>query len=528
MTTVDVPPVALDVPSAVAQDAVLVLDFGSQYSQLIARRVREAHVYCELLPGTVSAEEIRRRKPRGLIFGGGPASVYAADAPRPDPAVYDLDLPILGICYGMQLLAHDLGGAVRPTERREYGLASLVVDEPGGIFDRLPDEVPVWMSHGDVIEAMPPGFRRIGHSLNSPIAAMAGPSGRLGIQFHPEVVHTPLGREILRNFLYEVCGCSGTWQPESFVDMAVRDIRNRVGAGRVLCALSGGVDSAVAATLVHRAVGDQLTCVFVDNGLLRRAEADRVIDIMSRQHHINMVHVDATDRFLEALAGVTDPEEKRRRIGRTFIEVFEQESRTLGDVDFLAQGTLYPDVIESTAKDTNHAHKIKTHHNVGGLPEDLRFSLVEPLRYLFKDEVRKVGLALGLPEDLVWRQPFPGPGLAIRIIGEVTRERLETLRAADWIVIDEIKRSGLYRQVWQSFAILTPISSVGVMGDGRTYANVVAIRIVQSEDGMTADWARIPYDVLGDISRRIVNEVAGVNRVVYDISSKPPSTIEWE
>ena len=528
MTTVDAPARELSLPTAVGHDAVLVLDFGSQYSQLIARRVREAHVYCELIPGTTPAEEIRRRNPRGLIFSGGPSSVYAEGAPRPDPAVYDLDLPILGICYGMQLLAHDLGGAVEPAERREYGLASLVVDDAAGLFARLPAELPVWMSHGDVITRLPDGFHPVAHSLNSPCAAFAGPRGRYGIQFHPEVVHTPLGRELLRNFLYEVCGCSGTWQPDSFVDMAVADIRGRVGSGRVLCALSGGVDSAVAATIVHRAVGDQLTCVFVDNGLLRRAEADRVIDIMSGQRHIDLVHVDAVDRFLTALAGVTDPEEKRRRIGRTFIEVFEEEARRLGRVDFLAQGTLYPDVIESTARDTTHAHKIKTHHNVGGLPEDLRFSLVEPLRYLFKDEVRQVGLALGLPEDMVWRQPFPGPGLAIRVIGEVTRERLETLRAADWIVIDEIKRSGLYRQVWQSFAILTPISSVGVMGDGRTYANVVAIRIVQSDDGMTADWARVPYDVLADISRRIVNEVPGVNRVVYDISSKPPSTIEWE
>jgi GMP synthase (glutamine-hydrolysing) len=528
VTTVDAPPAPLEVPSTVAQDAVLVLDFGSQYSQLIARRVREAHVYCELLPGTVDVEEIRRRNPRGLIFSGGPASVYDPGAPIPDPAVYELGLPILGICYGMQLLARDLGGAVQPAERREYGLASLVIDEPGGIFERLPSELPVWMSHGDIITEMPPGFRRIGHSLNSPYAAMAGPLGRLGIQFHPEVVHTPLGREILRNFLYEVCGCSGTWQPASFIEMAIADIKSRVGTGRILCALSGGVDSAVAATLVHRAVGNQLTCVFVDNGLLRRAEADRVIDIMSRQRHIDLVHVDATDRFLVALRGVVDPEEKRKRIGRTFIEVFEEESSKLGDVEFLAQGTLYPDVIESTARDTNHAHKIKTHHNVGGLPDDLRFALVEPLRYLFKDEVRQVGLALGLPEDMVWRQPFPGPGLAIRCIGEVTRERLEILRAADWIVIDEVKRSGLYRQVWQSFAILTPISSVGVMGDLRTYANVVAIRIVQSDDGMTADWAKVPYDVLGDISRRIVNEVPGINRVVYDISSKPPSTIEWE
>jgi GMP synthase (glutamine-hydrolysing) len=528
VTTVDAPPQVPELPSVVGQDAILVLDFGSQYSQLIARRVREAKVYCELVPGTVGADEVRRRNPRGLIFSGGPASVYESGAPKPDPAIYDLNLPILGICYGMQLLAHDLGGAVEPADRREYGLASLVVDDGSGLFARMPAELPVWMSHGDIITRMPDGFRSVAHSLNSPCAAMAGPNGRLGIQFHPEVVHTPLGREILRNFLYEVCGCSGTWEPENFIDMAVADIRARVGSGRVLCALSGGVDSAVAATLVHRAVGDQLTCVFVDNGLLRRGEADRVVDFISRGLKINLVHVDATDRFLEALAGVIDPEEKRRRIGRTFIEVFEQQARSLGDVEFLAQGTLYPDVIESTAADTTHAHKIKTHHNVGGLPEDLRFALVEPLRYLFKDEVRKVGLALGLPEDMVWRQPFPGPGLAIRIIGEVTRERLETLRAADWIVIDEIKRSGLYRQVWQSFAILTPISSVGVMGDLRTYANVVAVRIVQSDDGMTADWAKVPYDVLGDISRRIVNEVPGVNRVVYDISSKPPSTIEWE
>ena len=513
---------------AVAQDTVLVLDFGSQYSQLIARRVREAKVYCELVPGTISADEVRRRAPRGLIFSGGPASVYEPGAPHPDPGVYELGLPILGICYGMQLLAHNLGGGVQPADRREYGHASLSVDERSGIFHRIPAEIDVWMSHGDVVSELPPGFHSVAHSLNSPHAAFRGPHGRYGIQFHPEVVHTPLGRDILRNFLIDVCGCAGTWEPSSFIDMAVHDIRSRVGSGRVLCALSGGVDSAVAATLVHHAIGDQLTCVFVDNGLLRRAEGERVVEIMSHQRHINLVHVDASDRFLDALAGVTDPEEKRKRIGRTFIEVFEQEARKLGDIDFLAQGTLYPDVIESTSHDTNNAQKIKTHHNVGGLPEDLRFQLVEPLRYLFKDEVRQVGLALGLPEDMVWRQPFPGPGLAIRVIGEVTRERLDTLRAADWVVIDEIKRSGLYRKVWQSFAILTPISSVGVMGDYRTYANVVAIRIVESDDGMTADWAKIPYDVLAAISRRIVNEVPGVNRVVYDISSKPPSTIEWE
>jgi GMP synthase (glutamine-hydrolysing) len=527
------------------RETVLVLDFGSQYSQLIARRVREAKVYCELIPGTAPIERIRELQPRGLIFSGGPASVYEDGAPHPDRGLYDLGVPILGICYGMQLMAEALGGTVEASNKREYGLASLVVDDKQSIFGRMPDQMPVWMSHGDVISDAPPGFRVLAHSGNSPVAAMGDDRGRLAIQFHPEVVHTPLGKEIIHNFLYDVCGCTGNWEPLSFIESAVAQIRAQVGNGRVICALSGGVDSAVAATLVHRAIGDQLTCVFVNNGLLRLQEGERVIDVMTKELKIDLRYVDATDRFLTALAGVSDPEAKRKIIGREFINVFADEARAIGlptggrradnsgetppqKVAFLAQGTLYPDVIESTSHDTNHAHKIKSHHNVGGLPDDLDFKLVEPLRYLFKDEVRQVGLALGLPGDMVFRQPFPGPGLAIRVIGEVTRDRLDTLREADWIVIDEIKKAGLYRQVWQSFAILTPISSVGVMGDLRTYANVVAVRVVTSDDGMTADWAKLPYDVLGAISSRIVNEVAGVNRVVYDVSSKPPSTIEWE
>jgi GMP synthase (glutamine-hydrolysing) len=511
-----------------APETILVLDFGSQFSQLIARRVREAHVYCELLPGQSPIKDILARNPRGIILSGGPSSVYEPGAPHPDPAIYEMGVPILGVCYGMQLMAEALGGGVESSTRREYGPASLIVDEKTSIFGRMPDQMPVWMSHGDIITTVPRGFRVLAHSGNSPVAAIGDDRGRVGIQFHPEVVHTPLGKEIIRNFLYDVCECTGNWEPHSFIESAVQNIRAQVGEGRVICALSGGVDSAVAATLVHRAIGDQLTCVFVNNGLLRLQEGERVMDVMGRGLNIDIHYVDATDRFLGALAGVIDPEQKRKVIGREFINVFADEARKFHDARFLAQGTLYPDVIESTSHDTNNAHKIKSHHNVGGLPEDLDFQLVEPLRYLFKDEVRQIGLALGLPEDMVFRQPFPGPGLAIRVIGEVTRERLDTLRAADWVVIDEIKRSGLYRQVWQSFAILTPMNSVGVMGDYRTYANVVAIRCVTSDDGMTADWAKLPYDVLGAISSRIVNEVPGVNRVVYDISSKPPSTIEWE
>ncbi len=510
-------------------DTVIVLDFGGQTAQLIARRIRELNVYSELLPHDTPWAEIERRKPKAIVLSGGPASVYDEGAPKADPALWSGRVPVLGICYGMQLMAHELGGEVVPSERREYGPAHISVTAADGLFAGLEREQPVWMSHGDTILRPPHGFSATAQTDSTPFAGLADAAhGRYGIQFHPEVVHTPSGKQILRNFVLDIAGATPGWTPANLVDSTVTDVRARVGDGKVICALSGGVDSAVAATLVHRAIGDQLTCIYVDHGLMRKRESELLRVTFDRDLGMKLVMVDARDRFLRRLAGVEDPEEKRRIIGDEFIRVFEEEATKLGEIDFLVQGTLYPDVIESTSAETKSAAKIKTHHNVGGLPADLRFSLIEPLRHLFKDEVRAVGVELGLPEAMVLRQPFPGPGLAIRIIGEVTAERLDTLRDADWIVIDEIKAAGLYRSLWQSFAILTPVRSVGVMGDGRTYANVVAVRAVTSDDGMTADWARLPYEVLAKISSRIVNEVAGVNRVVYDISSKPPATIEWE
>jgi GMP synthase (glutamine-hydrolysing) len=523
--------------SSTSVDSVVVLDFGSQYSQLIARRVRELHVYSELLPFDTPWSEIAARKPVAVILSGGPASVYEKGSPHPDPAIWTGGIPILGICYGLHLMAQGLGGEVVSFTRKEFGPAVVSVTADDRLFAGIEPQQPVWMSHGDSIERLPDGFRPTARTDSTPYAAVADPDRRLyGIQFHPEVAHTPHGREILRNFVVEIAGARQDWTPASFIATTVAEIRRRVDEhsratgtdGKVLCALSGGVDSAVAATLVHRAVGDRLICVHVDHGLMRKNETELLAKAFD-QLGVRVIVVNARERFLRKLQGIVDPEEKRHIIGAEFIRVFEEEAAKLGEIAFLTQGTLYPDVIESaTSEKEKSAARIKTHHNVGGLPDDMTFQLIEPLRYLFKDEVRAVGAELGLPDYMVGRQPFPGPGLAIRIIGEVTADRLDTLREADWIVIDEIKAAGLYHSIWQSFAILTPLRSVGVMGDGRTYANLVAVRAVTSEDGMTADWARLPYDVLGRISARIVNEVPGVNRVVYDISSKPPSTIEWE
>ncbi len=509
------------------RDTVAILDFGSQYSQLIARRVRELGVYCELLPFDTPISEVQRLHPGAYILSGGPASVYEPGAPALPPYVIESGLPVLGICYGMHLLTQAYGGHVEAAEHREYGPARVTRTGHSPLFAGLDGNLAVWMSHGDHVARLPEGFEVLASSDNAPTAAM-GRGSTLGIQFHPEVVHTPQGKEILGNFLFEVAKLHPTWNAASFIDEAVGQIKSAVGDSRVLCGLSGGVDSSVAAALVHRAIGDRLTCLFVDNGLLRQGEAREVEETFGRNLHMNLVAVNSSRRFLEALAGVTDPEEKRKRIGATFIRVFEDEAARLGHFEFLAQGTVYPDVIESASPERPSAARIKTHHNVGGLPADLRFKLVEPLRYLFKDEVRRVGLELGLPEEIVWRQPFPGPGLAVRVLGAVSYPRLETLRAADSIVRAELHNAGLQRVIWQAFAVLLPVQSVGVMGDNRTYADVVAVRAVTSVEGMTADWAQIPYDVLGRISNRIVNEVPHVNRVVYDVTSKPPATIEWE
>jgi GMP synthase (glutamine-hydrolysing) len=511
-----------------ARQAVVVIDFGSQYSLLIARRVRECQVYCELVPPDAPWERVAALNPKGFILSGGPGSVYDPEAPLAPPYIYESNLPILGICYGMQVVTHQLGGRVTAGTRQEYGHAVLHLSgEDSPLFADLPATLPVWMSHGDQIDEMPPGFRILAYTENSPVAAMGSDNRIFGLQFHPEVVHTPQGKAVLRNFLFNICGCEGNWTPTNFIAESVQRIREQVGEKRVVCALSGGVDSAVVATLVHQAIGDQLTCIFVNTGLLRRDEVERNLNIFFRHLQSSIRYVDASERFLRCLKGVTDPEQKRKVVGEEFIRVFEKEATKVGQVHFLAQGTLYPDVIESAGVG-GVAATIKTHHNVGGLPSRMRLTLLEPLRYLFKDEVRRVGLALGLPEEMVWRQPFPGPGLAIRIIGEVTKEKLETLRAADWIVMNEIKKAKLYQQLWQTFAVLTDVRSVGVMGDHRTYGYLVAVRAVTSEDAMTADWARLPYDLLARISNRVVNEVPAVNRVVFDITSKPPGTIEWE
>jgi GMP synthase (glutamine-hydrolysing) len=512
-------------------DKILILDFGSQYTQLIARRVRECQVYSEIHSHSIPLETVKSLSPKGIILSGGPASVYEKKAPVCDPSIFRMGIPVLGICYGMQLMAQLLGGEVTRSDKREYGKAKLTMNREGGLFKSLGrkgSRLVVWMSHGDAVKTLPPGFHAIAHSKNTPFAAVEDPQRRIyGLQFHPEVVHTQKGLDLIKNFLFHVCGCSNLWTMESFLEQTRRGLRKRIGRGKVICALSGGVDSAVVALLLHKAIGDRLQCIFVDNGLLRKNEASQVVHLFRYHFRIPLVSINAGNSFLKSLKGVIDPEAKRKKIGKLFISTFEKVAREIGGVEYLAQGTLYPDVIESISSKGPSA-TIKSHHNVGGLPEKMRLKLVEPLRELFKDEVRHLGKVLGLPDEIIKRQPFPGPGLAIRIIGEVNKERLEILRAADEIVMSEMEKSQFLNRVWQSFAVLLPVKTVGVMGDERTYENVIALRVVGSQDGMTADWIRLPYKILEHLSNRIINEVKGVNRVVYDISSKPPSTIEWE
>ncbi|MDH5525955.1 MAG: glutamine-hydrolyzing GMP synthase [Nitrospirota bacterium] len=513
---------------AVHEDNILILDFGSQYTQLIARRIREFNVYSEILPCTATLDEIKSKQPKGIILSGGPSSVYAKDAPKPDFGLFDLGVPVLGICYGMQLITDHFGGHVAAATHREFGRAELTIDHAAGLFDTLGGHSTVWMSHGDRIDRQPEGFVPIAHTANAPVAAFWNEQRRVwGLQFHPEVVHTPDGTTMLENFAFTISGCKPSWTMSNFVESEIARIREQVGASQVICALSGGVDSSVAAVLVHKAIGDQLTCVFVNNGLLRKGEAEKVVATFRDHMGMKLVFADEADRFMKRLAGVTDPEQKRKIIGNVFIDIFDAEAAKRDDVDFLVQGTLYPDVIESISFKGPSA-TIKTHHNVGGLPEDMKFSLIEPFRELFKDEVRAIGRELGVPHEIISRQPFPGPGLGIRILGEVTAERVALLQEADAIVLEEVKAAGLYESIWQSFAVLLPVKSVGVMGDERTYENAVVLRAVNSVDGMTADWVHLPYDLLANISNRIINEVRGINRVCYDISSKPPGTIEWE
>jgi len=511
-------------------DKILILDFGSQYTQLIARRIREHNVYCEIHPFNYSFEEIKAFAPKGIVLSGGPSSVYDENAPLCGRELFDLDIPMLGICYGMQFMSHVLGGKVEYSTKREYGRAHISILRKDSLFEnvRSVDKLPVWMSHGDKVVAVPEGFKQIAKTDNCDFAAVYHPERKLyGVQFHPEVVHTHNGSQILANFLFKIAGCRPNWNMKSFIETKTEEIRQAVGDKNVICGLSGGVDSSVAAVLIHRAIGDRLKCIFVNNGLLRENEAERVQEVFRGHYHIELIYVDAEERFLAALKGVTDPEQKRKIIGREFINVFEEEAKRIENAEFLAQGTLYPDVIESVSFKGPSA-TIKSHHNVGGLPEKMNLKLLEPFRELFKDEVRLVGKELGMPDEIINRHPFPGPGLGIRVLGEITRERLDILRKADTITIEEIKKTGVYNRVWQAFTVLLPVNSVGVMGDERTYENTAAVRMVESVDGMTADWAKVPYEVLGTISSRIINEVKGINRVVYDISSKPPATIEWE